>query len=94
MRETLKSLQTISYSTRAHVRYCQRILLSLPMESRRRPNGFQAHCLDQCSPRIHSTRISVYRLRQLVAREHATELLACYGILFQGMGYLGSVHPE
>jgi hypothetical protein len=46
------------------------------------------------SVRYESTRISVYRLRQLVAREHATELLACYGILFQGMGYLGSVHPE
>ena len=46
------------------------------------------------SVRYESTRISVYRLRKLIAREHATELLACYAILFQGMGYLGSVHPD
>ena len=92
MRETLKSLQTISYSTRVHVRNCQRILPFLPMESRRRPMGSRSTAW--ISVRYESTRISVNRLRQLVAREHTTKLLACYGILFQGMGYLGSVHPE
>jgi hypothetical protein len=44
------------------------------------------------SVRNKSTQIPVDRLRQLIAREHAAKLLACYGILFQGMGYLGSVH--
>jgi 3-methyladenine DNA glycosylase AlkC len=46
------------------------------------------------SVRNESTWICVYRLRQLVVRKHAAELLACYGILFQDMGYLGSAHPE
>ena len=93
MRETLKSLQTISYSTLGHVRITVKEFSFLfrweikgdPMRSR-----FTAWI----SVRNESTRISVDRPRQLVAREHAAKLFACYRILFQGMGYLGSVHPE
>ena len=74
MRETLKSLQTISYSTRVHVRNCQRILLSLPMESRRRPNGFQVHCLDQCSLRIHT---DICRSSEAACRQGTRHRTSC-----------------
>jgi hypothetical protein len=74
MRETLKSLQTISYSTGVHIRNCQRILLSLPMESKSDPMG--SRFTPWISVRNESTRISVDRLRQLVAREHAAKFLA------------------